>query len=150
MHIDFESPNQPEVIALIEALDAYQKPLYPPESHHGIDLSALSKSNILFAVARNSDHKAVGCAALSLNDTYAELKRMYVMSEYRGQGIGKQLLEFLEVAARKQGYKHFMLETGYLQTEALALYQRCGYIRCAPFGSYIEDPNSVFMQKLLA
>ena len=147
MRINFESPNQPEVIDLIEALDAYQKPLYPPESHHGIDLSALSQSNILFAVARNADQKAVGCAALSLNGTYAELKRMFVIPEYRDQGIGKQLLQFLEVSAQKQGYSHFMLETGYLQTEALALYQRCGYIHCAPFGSYIEDPNSIFMEK---
>ncbi len=28
----FESPDQPEVIALIAELDAYQDALYPPES----------------------------------------------------------------------------------------------------------------------
>ena len=50
--IALESPDQPEVIALIDELDAYQKPLYPPESHHGIDLAALSRTNVLFAVAR--------------------------------------------------------------------------------------------------
>ena len=38
-----ESADQAEVRALIDALDAYQKPLYPPESHHGIDLAALSR-----------------------------------------------------------------------------------------------------------
>jgi putative acetyltransferase len=149
MQIAFESPNQPEVIALIDALDAYQKPLYPVESFHGIDITALSQSNILFAVARSATHQAVGCAALSLNQTYAELKRMYVIREYRGQGIGKQLIEFLETTAIKKGHTHFMLETGYLQTEALNLYQRCGYIRRSPFGDYIEDQNSVFMEKRL-
>ena len=147
MPIAFESPNQSELIALIEALDAYQKPLYPAESHHGIDIDALSQSNILFAVARNHSQKAIGCAALSLNESYAELKRMYVIPEYRGQGIGKQLLAFIESAALLKGYRHFMLETGYLQTEALGLYQHCGYVRRAPFGDYIEDPNSVFMEK---
>ena len=149
MQIAFESPNQPEVIALIDALDAYQKPLYPAESHHGIDLSTLSESNILFAVARNTASKAVGCAALCLNDSYAELKRMYVAPEYRGQGIGTQLMAFLETSAFQKGYRQLMLETGYLQTAALNLYQRCGYIRRTPFGNYIEDPNSVFMEKRL-
>src|SRR6185436_16615674 len=53
--IAFESANQPDVIALIEELDAYQIPLYPAESHHGIDISALSRPNVLFLVARTSD-----------------------------------------------------------------------------------------------
>ena len=29
MRISLESPNQPEVLQLIEELDAFQKPLYP-------------------------------------------------------------------------------------------------------------------------
>ena len=45
MRVAFESPDQPEVVALIDALDAYQKPMYPAESHHGIDLAALSRPN---------------------------------------------------------------------------------------------------------
>lgn len=40
-----------------------------------------------------------------------------------------------------------MLETGHLQSEAIGLYARFGYERPEPFGSYVEDPNSVFMQK---
>ncbi len=43
-----------------------------------------------------------------------------------------------------------MLEIGYLQTAAIALYARCGYARCAPFGSYLEDPNTVFMMTRVA
>jgi len=49
--------------------------------------------------------------------------------------------------AQRRGCHQFVLETGYLQPEALALYSRCGYQRCGPFGSYVEDPNSVFMCK---
>ena len=40
LRIRIERPDQPDVRALIDALDAYQKPLYPPESHHGIDIDA--------------------------------------------------------------------------------------------------------------
>ncbi len=147
MKIDLESPNKPEILALIEALDAYQKPLYPPESHHGIDIMALAMPHVLFAVARNNKGKAVGCGAISLSNEYGELKRMYVMNEYRGQGLGKQLLTFLESAARLRNCTHVLLETGYLQIEALTLYSRCGYKPCDPFGNYINDPNSIFMKK---
>ena len=36
MQTAIENPGQPDVIQLINDLDAYQKPLYPPESHHGV------------------------------------------------------------------------------------------------------------------
>jgi putative acetyltransferase len=148
MRIAFEPANQPDVLALIEALDAYQKPLYPAESHHGIDIDALSQSNVLFAVARTPDSgTAVGCGALVLNADHAELKRMYTDPSQRGKGVASSLLQLLETEARRRGCTRFMLETGYLQPEALALYERHGYERCGPFGDYVDDPNSVFMRK---
>lgn len=147
MHISLESPNQPEVLQLIEELDAFQKPLYPAESHHGIDLAVLLAPNVLFAVARNDNGQVVACGAMVLEVNYGELKRMYTSPAYRGRGIARALLDFLEAQAQDNGRSRFMLETGYLQPEAIALYARCGYERCGPFGAYEEDPNSVFMQK---
>lgn len=150
LRIALESAAQPDVVRLIDALDAYQKPLYPPESHHGIDLAALSKSNVLFAVARTATRQAVGCGAVVLSPDYGELKRMWVNPDYRGQRIGHAVLEFLEREARQRGCRQFVLETGVLQPEALTLYERAGYMRCGPFGDYVEDPNSVFMRKAVA
>jgi len=40
MTIAFESPDQPDVIALIAELDAYQDTLYPPQSRHSLDLAS--------------------------------------------------------------------------------------------------------------
>ena len=142
-----EAANQPEVISLIEALDAYQKPLYPAESHHGIDLSALSKPNVLFVVARNEHGTAVGCGAIVLEDGYGELKRMYAVPEVRGRGVGRATLGALEQLAANAGTVVYRLETGYLQPDAIAVYERCGYRRRGPFGDYTDDPNSVFMEK---
>ena len=147
MRLGLESPAQPEVLQLIDALDAYQRPLYPPESHHGIDLPALLSPAVIFAVARADDGEALGCGAVVVGPDYAELKRMYVVPAARGEGLGQRLLEFLEQAAAARGARRFMLETGYLQTAAIALYGRCGYVVCGPFGDYLEDPNSVFMMK---
>lgn len=147
MRIAIESPAQPEVLQLIDELDAYQKPLYPPESHHGIDLAALSRPNVVFAVARDGTGQAVACGAVVLEPHYGELKRMYTRPACRGQGIAKALLAFLEAQAAARGVTAFKLETGFRQPEAIALYGRCGYAVGGPFGDYAEDPNSVFMHK---
>jgi putative acetyltransferase len=147
--IAIERPDQPEIIALIDALDAYQKPLYPAESHHGIDMAALTAPGVLFAVARDQAGRVSGCAALVLMSEYGELKRMYVPPESRGRGLGGALLAFLERQALANQRVVLRLETGIRQPEALRLYARAGFRERAAFGDYRPDPNSVFMEKSL-
>jgi putative acetyltransferase len=147
MHVALESPNQPAVIALINQLDDYQRPLYPAESFHGIDMEALCHPDVLFAVARNDAGDAVACGALVIGEQHAEVKRMFTLPSHRGQGLARSLLDVLEASARARGCARFVLETGYLQREAIALYERAGYRSTGPFGDYVDDPNSVFMAK---
>ncbi len=149
MQISLETANQPEVIRLIEELDDYQKPLYPPESHHGIDIEALSQDNVIFAVIRADDGEAIGCGAVVVNGDEGEIKRMYIRPARRGNGYGGELLEFLETKAARAGCVVLRLETGILQPEALRLYERSGYRQCPPFGDYKEDPMSLFFEKYI-
>ena len=149
MHIAFESPDQPEIIALIADLDAYQLTLYPPESVYALDLAALSQPNVKFAVVRDSAGTAAGCGAVVLTAEYGEIKRMYVQPSCRGQGAAKRLMDKLEEAARGAGVTRMVLETGPAQPEALGLYERHGFTVCGPYGDYGDDPLSVFMQKRL-
>src|SRR5437868_12172300 len=118
MKISLEPPRQPEVLQLIEDLDAFQKPLYPADSHHGIDIAMLEKSNLVVAVARDDDGQAVACGAIVLETAYGELKRFYTSPHRRGNGIARALLGFLEEQARGYGCPEFVLETGNLQLEA--------------------------------
>lgn len=150
MQIRFEPPNQPDVIALINELDAYQMPLYPLESYHGLDIASLSQPHVHFAVARDSSGQAIGCGGLVLGADYGELKRMYLKPLYRGQGFAQRLLTLLEHRATEHGCRLIMLETGVLQPEAIAFYLKSGYVECGPFGDYWADPNSLFMRKPLA
>ncbi|VWD57045.1 GNAT family N-acetyltransferase [Burkholderia contaminans] len=150
MTIAFESPDQPDVIALIADLDAYQDTLYPPESRHALDVASLKQSNVLFAVARDSEGKAMGCGAIVLNPDFGELKRMYVSPRGRGQGVARKLISVLEARAVDSGCKLLTLETGPNQHEALALYASAGFQRRGPYGDYTDDPLSVFMQKRIA
>lgn len=149
-HIALESPGQPEVIGLIAELDAYQDALYPPESRHALDLAALKQGNVLFLVARDGSAQAVGCGAVVLGPAFGEIKRLYVHPRQRGQGIAGRILGRLEAEACKAGCTLLKLETGPLQPEALALYTRRGYSRRGPFGTYRDDPLSVFMEKRIA
>jgi len=150
MRIATESANQPEVLALIEQLDAHQMPLYAAESHHGIEVVALSQPNVIFAVARDPSGQAVACGAIVIEPVYGELKRLFTRPSHRGRGIARSLVQWLEAQAQAHGCHLFMLETGYLQPEAIALYEQLGYSRRGPFGPYAEDPNSVFMHKSVA
>ncbi|MEN9629199.1 MAG: hypothetical protein RJA10_2426 [Pseudomonadota bacterium] len=148
VRLTLEQADQPDLIALIDELDAYQKPLYPAESHHGIDIAALTRPEVLFAAMRNAEGLAVGIGALVLaGDGSGELKRMYLAPAWRGGGRAKALLAFLEDAGRLRGCRCFRLETGIHQHEALAFYATAGYARRGPFADYGPDPLSVFMEK---
>jgi putative acetyltransferase len=144
-----ERADQPDVIALIQALDDYQKPLCPPESHHGVDIATLMQPNVLFVVARDEAGTAVGCAGLMLADGYGEIKRMFVDPACRGRGLGRALLDTLEAMALSRGCTLLRLETGPKQHEALRTYERHGFLRRGPFADYWDDPHSVFMEKAL-
>ena len=147
--IDREDPATPEVIALLEDGDAYGASLYPAESNHFLPLDALRADNVHFVVARDEHNVALGTGAIALAQDWAELKRMWVVPEARGKGLSKAILGDLEARARNAGFALLRLETGIANHEALALYERCGFIRRGPFGDYREDPLSVFMEKRL-
>lgn len=150
MQVQLESPAQPEVIALIAELDAYQDSLYPAESRYALDLDSLQQPQVRFAVARDCAGQAIGCGAIVLADAFGELKRMYVSERWRGQGVAQAVLALLEQCARDAGQHALKLETGPYQPAALKFYAQQGYARCARFGDYRDDPLSVFMDKQLA
>jgi putative acetyltransferase len=144
-----EAPFQDDVLALLAQSDAFSAALYPPESNHAIDAQALAQPAVRFFVAR-IDGAAVGCAGLVLGSAgEAELKRMFVAESIRGRGVGFRLLAAVETAAWREGVRVLRLETGAASAGALALYRRAGYRERGPFGGYVSDPLSVFMEREL-
>jgi putative acetyltransferase len=83
------------------------------------------------------DGKPAGCGAFKrFNDSHAELKRLYVKPEFRGQGIGRTILHELENWAREYRYTVAILETGNKQSEANDLYKSTNYKIIENFGPY--------------
>lgn len=57
----------------------------------------------------------------------AEIKRMRVVPEYQGRGLGQIILSELEARAHAMGYTTLHLDTSVLQVAAQKLYEKNGY-----------------------
>jgi putative acetyltransferase len=144
--LTIEDPAKPDLLAFLEASDAYHGALYPAESNHLVDVETLRGPEVTVVVAR-VDGVARGMGALVAKDGYGELKRMWVDPEARGLGLGRRLLAALEARARALGLPEINLETGISQPEAIGLYRSNGYMDRHPFGDYQPDPLSLFLGK---
>jgi putative acetyltransferase len=99
-------------------------------------------------IVYNNEH-AIGCAAIrEFENTTAELKRMYLKPESRGNGIGKKLLQAMINKAIELGYLKMRLDTLPQMTEAQQLYKQYGFQQIA---SYRFNPveGTIYMEKIL-
>lgn len=95
-------------------------------------------------------NQAVGCAAMKeIEPGIAEVKRVYVCKDYRGQGLSKRLMHEIELWAKEIGYHKLVLETGKVLTAAQGLYHRIGYQDIENYGQYKGVATSVCMEKLI-
>ena len=96
------------------------------------------------------DEKPIGCGAFKpYDEKTVEIKRMFVQPEYRGHGIGLNILKELELWAAELNYPECILETGKKQPEAIRLYEKAGYNIIKNYGQYEHVENSVCMLKTI-
>ena len=151
--VTLEPPRQSEVDALLTLSGEFAAALYPPESNFLLSVDELEAPGVLFFVARTADGAAVGTAAvvpLRPDDSgprTAELKRMFVHPEARGEGVAGRLLDAAEAEALAGGIRRMVLETGPLHVAALAFYRAHGYVEIPQFGQYVGEEFSVCFGK---
>lgn len=94
------------------------------------------------------DETPVGCASFKSYETgIAEVKRVFVKKDVRGQGIARLLMEQVEKKAKEKGYHQLILETGKQMKAAIGLYTSLGYQTIENYGQYKDKPLSVCMSK---
>jgi putative acetyltransferase len=142
--VEGEDPAVDEVLARHHAL---MRSLSPEESCHVMTSAELRASGAQVHALRE-EGRVLGVAALKPFGTAMELKSMHTVAEARGRGIGARLLGHLVDVARAQGASAVFLETGSGEghESARLLYTRAGFVETGPFGTYREDPESVFMR----
>lgn len=92
------------------------------------------------------------CVKMVRPDT-AEIKRLFVRSEGRGQGLGRRLTLMALDAARDLGAGRVVLDTGQWLTPAIALYRSLGFVEIPRYPESENDaalePYLVYMEKRL-
>ena len=107
-----------KVVATVELLEEW---IFEKQSAWVI-FPVVDSKEVGFAVFCQNFSTFMGRAGMYLED-------IYIMPEYRGQGIGKQLIEFSIEAARGYGKKYLRLYTSTDPNEAAAqfLYEKYGF-----------------------
>lgn len=140
------SENQ-DFIQLVKMLDEYLA--YTDGEDHAF-YDQFNKIDMLkHCVVLYEEENPVGCGAIKPYDhDSAELKRMFVIPEFRGKGYASQILSELENWAKELGFESVILETGIKQLEAIKLYGKT-YELTENYGQYEGVKNSLCFKKQL-
>ncbi len=134
--------DAPAAVELTEQLEAELVERYGPGG--GASMPRRKADEYLAFVVALADDVPAACGGVYRHDgSRAEVHRMYTRPALRGNGYGAQVLAELERAAAEAGCTEMVLETGTLNPEAVALYQRVGYARIPAFGPYADTPHSL-------
>lgn len=135
--------DDPVVQELVHQVQAEYVVRYGGPDATPVEPAQFAPPNGAFLVAL-ADGEPVGCGGWRSHDAHtAEFKRMFVVASARRRGYAVRLLSALEDSARRAGMTSAVLETGSAQPEAVAMYERQGYHRIAPFGYYADAPLSI-------
>lgn len=148
-----EDPTSPTALALMAALTRELEGRYDQDVTVDVTrmpgLHNVNSEGVQFVIAWLDD-QPVGCGAIRpIDETTTEVKRMYVIPAARGQGIARQILAQLETHAITAGFRATRLETGIRQPEAVALYEKAGYVPIPCYGIYAQNPESRCFEKQL-
>ncbi|HEX5569543.1 MAG TPA: GNAT family N-acetyltransferase [Streptomyces sp.] len=150
--------DHPDAVKLTELVQQEYAERYGGEGDlTPLDPAMFRPPNGLFLVAYDERNRPVatgGWRAMDENeenyrDGDAELKRMFVVPEVRGQGLARRILAVLEDDARAANRTRMVLETGTAQPEAMALYESSGYVPAEKFGVYrFHDSSRCYAKPL--
>ena len=99
------------------------------------DLKSLLTSPLAEVVVAETDNKVIASGYARIDkskpflkhSTHAYLGFMYVLPEYRGQGINKRIMDALKNWAAIQNITEFSLEVYYDNTSAIKAYEKIGF-----------------------
>ncbi|HZC72177.1 MAG TPA: GNAT family N-acetyltransferase [Jatrophihabitans sp.] len=141
--------EDPDVARMIEEVQAEYVERYGGRDGAAVDAAQFRPPRGLFLVGLLDGSPAATGGWRRLDESTAEIKRMYVVAGARRRGLARQMLVALERTIAEAGLARIVLNTGPSQPEAIALYKQSGYLPAAPFGHYARYPKALFFGKAL-
>jgi putative acetyltransferase len=138
-----------DVLALLDQHFAEMRAGSPPEACHVLPIEGLKDPEIRIFTLREGG-MLLGCGALKrLEPGHGEIKSMRTADAALGRGVGRVMLDHVVDEARSEGMTRLSLETGSTDqfAAAIRLYEKAGFVRCGPFGSYRDTPFTRFFTK---
>lgn len=150
MRFEYTNSSNSDFIELCHGLDGFLNDLVGGEENRAEYIPYNRLDDIHNVIVAYDNDIPVGCASFKkYDDECAEVKRVFIRQAYRGKGISNKLMELLESAARKQGYRYLILESGEPLVAAMALYRKIGYKVIPNYGQYKNMTDSICMKKEL-
>jgi GNAT superfamily N-acetyltransferase len=147
LSVGLEEAHSFEAIQLMRELSEKLKEITGETGEKSFNIDEMNNSRSLFAICRYQG-KPIGCGALHpINETTAELKRLY--SRKNGIGVGSIILHYLEQEAINLNYSKIRLETRKINKKAIQFYESKGYICIPNYGRYIGRTDAICFEKNL-
>ena len=81
-----------------------------------------------FNLVEVEENSLLGTFALyPIDRENCKLRKMYLVSQARGMGLGRRMLDYTTNEARKRGFKKIILETMPIMKDAVRLYTHAGF-----------------------
>jgi putative acetyltransferase len=111
--------------------------LNPDEGGKDFDLSDIEKNyfnhNGYFGALTDNNNLLIGTFGLfPISNKTCELRKMYLLKEYRGKGLGNFMLNEAINIAKEKNYNKIILETIEPLKEAISLYKKYGFKEIRP------------------
>lgn len=90
------------------------------------------------------DDRIIGTIALKPSDGFYELKRFFILEEYRGKGYGNSALKYVLEYARQKGINKICLDAHNKLDVAIHLYRKYGFKEILPYKKK-DDKNIKWM-----
>lgn len=152
LQIQVVDPQGRDALALLHEAALEARELYPElhdDPNAPLPTNPPTPARGIYFLVYNESEPVGGGALRPIDESTVEIRRMYVLKEYRRHGVARMILEALEREAAHLGYASMRLETGNRQIAAMRLYESCGFTQISPFGPYVDDPSSICYEKAI-
>jgi putative acetyltransferase len=131
---------------ILEDFIAYHESIHELKDMDNIQKSYFQNGGTFLGMFEESEMICTG-AIRRLDLETCELKRLWLLTEYHGQGLGYRMLQQLLSVAKNMGYKRMRLETDPVaQSRALQFYKQIGFYESP---GYSDRTDEVAMEMML-